>query len=403
MRQNKNNVINLNVAKRKTTRQINKQIVMSLIKEHQNLSRADLARLLEMRRSAVSLIVNELLEEGLIFESEMGGEGQRGRKPTFLQIDSRRRCVVAVDIRKTQTFLVATDLTGKHLTAVSYFPTLLEPEKFVVQLVNKIETLLAKELREYSCDGVGVIVPGMVDRTLHRVIHAPTLGWRNVALREMLMKQSGLQIEVENSGKACVLAEISANRQLAVQEDVVFISISDGVGCGVVTSGEVLRGRHNIAGEFGHVPLSIDGPPCSCGSNGCWETYISNIATIKRYFGHNCSFNEQKNFTVTDLIALARTGDVKALTAIEATARYLGLGLASVINAVDPARVVLGGELTGAWDLIETTVRTALSERTLTNDAAAISIEVVPSGDNPRLRGAVALVTAPAFAAAMVA
>jgi N-acetylglucosamine repressor len=186
------------------------------------------------------------------------------------------------------------------------------------------------------------------------------------------------------------------------------VSVSDGVGVGIVVNGEVLRGRHNTAGEFGHVPLSIDGPKCSCGATGCWEAYVSNLATLSRYFGRDLTDprprdSETVSFTVEDLIARARAGDAKALAALNSTARYLGLGLASIVNALDPARVYIGGEITTAWSLIEPIVRSALRERTLTEFGGATEIHVVPAEDHPRLRGAVALVAAPAFAAPMVA
>ncbi len=193
----------------------------------------------------------------------------------------------------------------------------------------------------------------------------------------------------------------------SIQGDLVFVSVSDGVGVGVVMNGEVLRGRHNIAGEFGHVPLSLDGPRCSCGSNGCWEAYVSNLATLARYVGSPVRYGPQaaseSRLTMADLIARARGGDAKALAAIHTTARYLGLGLASVINALNPACVVIGGEITEAWDLVGAIVRSALAERALTPAAAATEIRTVAASEHPRLQGAAALVIAPAFAAPVVA
>ena len=102
-----------------------------------------------------------------------------------------------------------------------------------------------------------------------------------------LAAATGLPVQIENSGRACALAQAWALRgdTHGAGGDLVFVSVSDGVGVGVIINGEVLRGRHNIAGEFGHVPLSLDGPRCSCGSNGCWEAYVSNRATLARYFG----------------------------------------------------------------------------------------------------------------------
>lgn len=135
---------------------------------------------------------------------------------------------------------------------------------------------------------------------------------------------------------------------------------------------------------------------------------MSNLATLSRYFGRDLRDAgprdaEAASFTVEDLIARARAGDAKALAAINSTARYLGLGLASIINSLDPARIYIGGEITTAWSLIEPIVRGAVRERTLTDFGGTTEIHIVPAEEHPRLRGAVALVAAPAFAAPMVA
>lgn len=396
------------VARRGTSREINRQIALNLIRTHQPISRADLARLMNVRRGVASLLVSELLSESLIFEGALGEAVGRGRRPTFLYIDSRERCVVGVDIRASRTYILVTDLMGKQLGVVSSFQTNKDVTVLTQELARRIkQTLADKEIG--SCAGVGVVVPGMVDPALGRVLHAPTLGWRDVNLRDPLAAALGIPVHVENSGKACALAQLWTTRSdMAAAANSVFVSISDGVGTGVVVNGELLRGRHNTAGEFGHVPLSIDGPRCSCGATGCWESYISNLATLSRYFGRDLADArprdaETATFTVEDLIARARAGDAKALAAINSTARYLGLGLASIINSLDPARIYIGGEITTAWSLIEPIVRDAVRERTLTDFGGTTEIHIVPAEEHPRLRGAVALVAAPAFAAPMVA
>lgn len=396
------------IANRRTSREINRQIALNLIRTHQPISRADLARLMGLRRGGVSLIINELLEEGAIFEG-MTGETQRGRKPTFLYIDSRGRSIVAVDIRVTRTYLLVTDRLCKPLVGPISFPTDHDPQKLVAELSKRIKRILADHKEVGDCEGVGVVVPGMVDQSTSRILHAPTLSWRDVEIRESLGAATGLPIQIENSGKACALSQAwSAMGDAAAISDLAFVTVSDGVGVGVISGGELLRGRHNIAGEFGHVPLNIDGPRCSCGATGCWEAYVSNLATLSRYFGRNLQEAklipaEIAAFTIDDLIARARAGDAKAGAAIQATARYLGLGLASIINAIDPTRIYVGGEITAAWDLIEPAVREAVAERTLTPAASDPDIRVVSAMDYPRLRGAAALVAAPAFAAPAVA
>ena len=398
------------LAMRGTSREINRQIALTLIQTHQPVSRADLARLMNTNRASVTFLINELLEENLVREGAQGSEKVRGRKPTFLYLNSQKHFAVAVDIRASRTFLMITDALGKQLGEVTSFTTELDPHKFVKSLGRRIREILGTKLEPSNCEGIGIVVPGMLDRKSSVVIHAPTLGWRDVNLLTPLEKEfEGIKVHLENSGKACALSQIWATRTDGIGfNDLVFVSVSDGVGVGIVIGGELIRGRHNTAGEFGHVPLSIDGPPCSCGANGCWEAYISNLATLSRYFGKNLLKRqpqtvEEAEFTIGDLISKARMGESRALTALHSTARYLGLGLASIINAVDPSCVYIGGEITEAWDLIDGEVHDAIRERTLTKELGATAVRIVPAMEHPRLRGAVALVTAPAFAAPKVA
>src|SRR4030095_2508356 len=138
-----------------------------------------------------------------------------------------------------------------------------------------------------------------------------------------LSEAVGIPVHIENSGKACALAQLWATRSDVMASGIsVFVSVSDGVGVGVVVNGELWRGRHNTAGEFGHVPLSIDGPRCSCGATGCWESYISNIATLSRYFGRDLAEAKPRGadtttFTIEDLIARARACDPEVLALMD--------------------------------------------------------------------------------------
>ena len=265
---------------------------------------------------------------------------------------------------------------------------------------------------EGRCEGLGVVVPGMVDQRTGRVLNAPTLGWRDVDIRDRLGAATGLPVHVENSARACSLAQLWLGRDDSTgPPNFVYVSVSDGVGVSVVVNGEVVRGRDHIAGEFGHMPLSLDGPRCMCGMTGCWEAYISNLATLSRYFGRTLSKPSPNSprdadndpFSVTDLVSRARGGDAKASAAIQATARFLGLGLATMVNVINPDRIYLSGEITTAWDLIENAVREALAERALTESAARTPLRIVATQEYPRLRGAAALIAAPTFAAPRVA
>jgi predicted NBD/HSP70 family sugar kinase len=394
----------LEVARRGTPRAINRQVVLNLLRAHQPISRAELARRLGMQRAALGRIVGDLIQEGLVREGA-AGQTERGRKPTLLHLDSRDRCCVAVDVRVTRTFLVLTDLVGKELSAVRSFVTARTPPEFIAALEREIRSLLAEHPAAGRCHGVGVAFPGMLDRTASVVAQAPALGWRDVELLTPLQAAIGLPVVMENAAKACALAHIWSGD--APPGDFVFVSVSDGVGVGIVLGGEVLRGRHNVAGEFGHLPLSIDGPRCACGATGCWEAYVSNLATLARYTGQPLRPGEAlpaefADLTVDQVVACARKGDVRAVTALSTTGHYLGLGLASIVNTFDPERVIIGGEITGAWDIIQASLRRGLAERAL-HATGEVEIVIVSADDHPRLRGASALVGAQVFVARDVA
>jgi predicted NBD/HSP70 family sugar kinase len=250
-----------------------------------------------------------------------------------------------------------------------------------------------------------MVVPGMVDKTGTRLVYSPRLDWHDVAISERLGALTGLPVHIENSGRACALAQLWSTRSEATPTgDLAYVSVSDGLGVGIVVRGELLHGRHNVGGEFGHIPLNVDGPPCACGATGCFEAYVSNVATLSRYFGREVAPRkplpaELASFTVDDLVARARGGDGKAVAALQSTGHYLGLGLGALVNAYDPERVFLSGEIVAAWDLIESTVRQAMARRILAAVTSPVELVPLPSPDWPRLRGAAALVAAPLFGA----
>src|SRR5713226_9361333 len=330
------NTRDFNVATRTTSRDINRRIALNVIRERQPISRADLARHMNMTRGVVSVLVQELITQGLIYEGATG-EAARGRKPTFLHIRTRDRLVVAVDVRFTKTYLMLCDFSGREL-AIETYDTVFSIPDFVKDLAGRVRKLLKRQGLGFTCEGIGLVVPGMVDQRTGRILNAPALGWRGVDRRTKLAAATGLPVHIENSGRASALAQLWLEGGEATGgHNFVYISVSDGVGLGIVVNGELLRGRDHIAGEFGHMPINLDGPRCMCGANGCWEAYTSNLATLARYFGWNLSKRstrrlkdaERSSFTVLDLVARARSGDSKALAAVMATGRYLGLGIAT--------------------------------------------------------------------------
>ena len=211
------------VAHRGTPREINRQILLNLVRAWQPVSRADLARLMGTRRGAISLIVNDLIAEGVLFEGAKG-ETARGRKPQFLYIDSRNRSMIAVDVRPTRTSLMVTDLLTEPVVGVSTFPTDRDPVKFVRALAPRIRRVLDEHKELGRCEGIGIGVPGMVDATGTCIAFAPRLGWRDVPLRDLIAKETGLPVHIENSGRACAIAQAwGVRREAGRSSDFVFL------------------------------------------------------------------------------------------------------------------------------------------------------------------------------------
>ena len=395
---------NFQRATRTTTKEINRQIVLNLVREYQPISRADLARRMEVARAIVSPLVNELIEAGLVYEGEPG-TSRRGRKPTLLHVRAHDRLAVAIDVRLSETNLMLADFSGQSI-ALDVLKTPSTPAELVAELAARVRALLEDNAAVGSCQGIGLAVPGMVDHTTGRLLNAPSLGWRDVDLREALAEAAGLPVHIERDAVACAYAQMWLGEAAAEQLDsFAYVTISDGVGAGLVINGHVVRGHRDAAGEFGHIPLVLEGPACMCGSRGCWEAYTCNPAIVARYLGRELATRDSyaqvaaTGVTVSDVIARARAGEAAARAALEASGRYIGLGLAAIVNALNPGRIIVGGEIAGAWDLIGRDVVAAMAERTLTQGSAATPVIPEPGDEQTRLRGAAALVVAPIYAA----
>lgn len=393
-------------ATRGTPREVNRRILLNLVREHEPISRADLARRLKMSRGMVTSLVNELIGEGLIYQGATAN-APRGRKPRLLHIRAHDRLVVGVDIRRRQTHLLLADFGGTEI-ALERFRTPADLEALLDELEARVTRLIRAHTDQGECQGVGLVVPGLVDSETGVVLNAPTLGWKNVDVRSALEGRLPVPVSIERDAVACALAKIwSGEREQSY--NFAYVTVSDGVGAGLVVNGQVVRGREHAAGEFGHVPLNLDGPPCFCGNRGCWEAYTSNPATVARYLGRELKAppqsqdNGDTDLNIESVIARAASGDRAAREALEATGRYLGIGIAAIINALAPEEIIVGGEVTAAWDVVAPALEEAMASRVLTEAAASTPVHAEPSDRDTRLQGAVVLVTGPEFAAPVIA
>lgn len=393
---------NFTLATRGTAREVNLRILLNLVRERQPVSRADLARAMGVARGTVTALINELIEEGLVREGGTA-DTRRGRKPTLLHIHGHDRLAFGVDVHRRHTHILLADLSGDALVR-DRFRTPPSPGLLIDEIVGRVRDLAAAHVDTGVCQGLGLVVPGVVEGGTGRLLNAPTLGWTDVDFRTPLQEAFDFPVHVERDAVACALARIwLADADDEDPRSFVYVTVSEGVGTGLVVDGRVIRGSQFAAGEFGHVPLGMDGPLCSCGARGCWEAYASDAATVARYVERvEASGREGEladDLSVGDVVDRADAGEDDAVAALRETAEYLGLGIAAVINALNPGLIIVGGEISGAWPLLQPIIRDVIRQRTLTRAAAETPVRPEKADTEERLRGATALVLAPLFAA----
>jgi N-acetylglucosamine repressor len=392
---------NFRRATRDTPREVNRRILLNLVREREPISRADLARAMGVARGTITALVNELIADGLIREGETA-DAPRGRKPTLLHIRAHDRLAIGIDVRLGTTSVLLTDFSGRDL-AREAFETPGDPDGVVAEIIDRVTRIAAEHDGVGGCQGLGVVVPGVVNGN-GRIMNAPTLGWTDLDIRTALQAAFEFPVHIERDAVACALAWMWLGDHSDTDlSSFVYLVVSQGVGTGIVVNGQVVRGSQYSAGEFGHVPLNVDGPLCSCGSHGCLEAYTSDTVTIERYRKLADPADAGPEITVADIVTRARGGEGPARDVVRETGRHIGVGIASVINVVNPGTVIVGGEVARAWNLIEPLIREEVRTRTLTK--AAGNTPIRPDTDHPerRLRGATALVMAPLFAAPQIA
>lgn len=370
-------------ASSEVARDINRRIVLNLVRTRHPISRADLARLSGLQRSTISLIVEQLIEENWVLEGPTG-RLPRGRRPTFLRLNDER-VIIGVDVRPTQTTVALADANGKFISQ-EMMGTSSDPQVALKELIESIQRI-RRSCRGKKIEGVGISLPGRFDHSADRLVFAPNLKWRDVDIRNPIAEATGLDVELENAANACVLAEVWFNR-LEECRNLVVMTVSEGIGTGLLANGELVRGLNGMAGEFGHVPLDPEGPLCGCGSRGCWEVFASNRAAL-RYYSE--SHAEAEGLTFPDLLSRADQGDAQAAKALDRMAHYLGRGMRLIVAGLAPERIVVVGDLTRSWHRFGAIIEAAVQAQVLPGGSAP---RIVPAYEDgmARLRGTVALV-----------
>jgi predicted NBD/HSP70 family sugar kinase len=396
---------NFQVATSETARDINRRIVLNLIRTHQPISRADLARHSGLQRSTVSVITEQLIEEQWVIEGA-NGHAPRGRRPRFLHLNKERVGIIGINIRPARTTVALANLDA-HFVAQESMPTAQDPDQFIAHLGTRIRSMVAMR-PEITYEGIGVSLPGRVDLASQRLVFAPNLGWGEVDLKTPLEEATGLPVELENAANACALAEVWFGRRAEGVHNLVALTVSEGIGSGLIFNHQIVRGSTGMAGEFGHTTIVEDGLACRCGNRGCLEVYASNSAAVRYYtqssaarYSRAGARTIEQTPTFDDVLRLAEQNDPKALEAIDQVAHYLGIGIAMIVTGLAPDVIVVVGEITRFWDRVGPVISGIVKNRSFTH--APTRILPTDPTTQPRLRGTIALVLQKYFGAPAVA
>lgn len=379
---------------------LNKSTILNVIRLHGPISRAEIAKLTKLTPPTVTNIVSELMDSKLVVESSLG-ESTGGRKPILLRINASAFHVVGVYAGAKKVRAVTATLDG-DVAAVVEAPVPDEPtrEQFFAVLTGAIRQVLAEAPKEGQIYlGIGVGMHGLVDPVRGLSIFAPNLNLRNLELKKVLEEEFALPVEVENDVRALALGESWFGQGQGVA-NFVCVNVSTGVGAGIIIDHGLYHGISFTAGEMGHTTIDVNGPRCSCGNYGCLEALAAGPAIARRAQNAIRLGKRSQLETMVDgldqltgelICQAAEAGDAVAAEVLADTGRYLGIGIANLINTLNPSCIILSGGVSRAGQFVLGPLEETVRSRALHAPAEAVRIRISTLGRNGMAIGAFTL------------
>ncbi len=384
-------------------REINLSLIMHQLHRHAPISRAALAEITGLNKTTVSSLVHELIEHQFVYEVGYDTSGV-GRPAILLQLNPDAGCIISCEVGVDFVAAIISNFAAEiFYTERLEIPTDLDQQEMldrVLALLHKLEE--QAQATTNGLLGLTVGVPGLVDHETGNLLFAPNLGWHDIPLGDILRKQFDVPVFVDNEANMAALGEYLFGAAQGYDE-VLYISVGVGLGGGIVRQGSLFRGRAGYAGEFGHMTMIPKGELCNCGNHGCWETVVSQAALFRfvqeavEEEGLSSVLLEQTENDLTRLTVplvaeAAYQGDQVARKAFDRVSYYLGIGIASLVNALNPDLVVFGGILSSASDLMLSTVLEELNKRALQWNAKAVEVVLTAHEQDACLMGGIATV-----------
>lgn len=384
-------------------RQINLSLIMHILRTQAPISRAALSQATKLNKTTVSNLINELNAHGFVRELGMLSSGT-GRPATLLTLNPAAGYILSCEIGVDFLEVLVTDFAPEVIWQVKE-PT--SPDASQGVIFEHMLALLHQAIEKGKSAannllGIAVGVPGMVDHTTGTLLFAPNLKWRNVPLLTMLEQESfGAPIFVDNEANMAALGEHYFGAAQGYS-DILYLSGNVGLGGGFLRNGLLCRGANGVAAEYGHMTIDPQGELCNCGNYGCWETLVSQNGLFKQVLkaiqnGETGILAEKlqagrEQLSVEMIVAAAQAGDPLALRSLEEVGRFLGIGIASLLNALNPEIVVLGGIISIASEFLFPVVNAEIQKRALPWNREYVKVVRAAHGSDACVKGGIATV-----------
>lgn len=331
-----------------TIKALNQKKIIQLLYRNKQMTKQDISKALNISIPTVISNVKELIDQGFLDEAGVG-ESSGGRKPTIVRFIPDSGYSFGVCITKDQVRIILTNL-NLEIIAEGFFDMPEELgsfESIILKIRREIEHIIS--IHNISIDkilGIGFALPGTVNEKKLLLETAPNLKLKNISF-ESYQHNFQFPIVIENEANASAYAESFINFN-GIISSLVFISITEGIGTGIIIGDNLYKGYNKRAGEFGHMTIVKDGKQCNCGKRGCWELYASKKALINEYREKFSNYDGKLN----DFLEMTKTNSI-AKEILDTYLDYLAEGIKNIILMLDPRDVIIGGELSNYKDLIE--------------------------------------------------
>ncbi|OIK22083.1 transcriptional repressor XylR [Bacillus amyloliquefaciens] len=345
----------MDIADQTFVKKVNQKLLLKEILKNSPISRAKLSEMTGLNKSTVSSQVNTLMKENLVFEIGQG-QSSGGRRPVMLVFNKKAGYSVGIDVGVDYINGILTDLEGTIVLDQHHHLECSSPEITKDILIDMIHHFIANMPQSpYGLIGIGICVPGLIDKN-QKVVFTPNSNWRDIDLKSFIQEKFNVPVFIENEANAGAYGEkvFGAAKN---HDNMIYASISTGIGIGVIINNHLYRGVGGFSGEMGHMTIDFNGPKCSCGNRGCWELYASEKALLKSLQ------TKGEKVSCQDIIDLAHLNDIETLHALQNFGFYLGIGLTNILNTFNPQAIILRNSIIESHPMVLNSIRSEVSSR----------------------------------------